>query len=99
MHSSQCPTQFVEGHIALDQLRIETMGGKLVDTPTPGEKPSFILMPLKIDNKSALQFRFVENHDKTLTSGIGIKNFPPHSLMKAICCMTSSRIFHGRMST
>ncbi len=35
---------------------------------------------------------------KTVTRGMATANFPPHCRMCPICSITSSRMFHGRMS-
>lgn len=99
MHPPQSTPQPIVGDIALNQSSVQTIRGKLLYTVTPCKEPSFVLQPIHLDNKGPLQSRLLKNHDRTFTSGIGTTNFPPHAPMKAICCMTSSRIFHGRMRT
>src|SRR2546421_8037939 len=38
-------------------------------------------------------------HDATCSSGTAVTNLPPHAVMYSSCSITSSRRFHGKMTT
>ena len=41
------------------------------------EEAAMILLPVEFNDECASEFRFVENHEMTLASGIGTTHFPP----------------------
>ena len=59
-------------------MGVDAVGFALSLAPGPGEEAPRILLPLCFNDDSAFQRGLDENHEYTLTSGIGTTNCPPH---------------------
>ena len=99
MHPTQRARLQIERDVALDKARIEAVSFEFAPAPGPGEEPAFILESLNFNSEGAFKFCLRENHQRTLTSGIGTINLPPQFRMNDICSMISSLKFHGKMKT
>ena len=59
---------------------------------------AIVVTRLDLYDKETGKWRLYKFQSKTLTSGIGTTNLPPHSRMSAIYFMISSLRFHGSSS-
>jgi hypothetical protein len=99
VQAAQGAAAVVEGDAALGDVRIEAVGLKLSTAVRTGEKAAIVLDALGFEDEGARERRLPEDHAKTLTSGTATTKRPPQERTSAICSMTSSLRFQGRMST
>ena len=99
MQTPQGATPRVERDAGLDEPGWQPGGRELLLAERPREETPTIDVSIDIDNHGVRKRRGREAHQNTLSSGIGTTKRPPHSRTADICCVISSRRFHGRMNT
>ena len=77
MHPPERPLPAIEGDVALRHLDLQAVSKKLLPAKRPGKVPPVVLTGLHVDDESASQGEFGEDHSITRTSGMGRMNFPP----------------------
>ena len=81
MHPAQGPLPFIERHIALRNVRIQTVSGKFLATKRSSEETPVIFTLFQIHHESTGQFSLPKNHESTwiqVTASIG-------SLLEHVC--------------
>ena len=75
------------------------MSLKVAHAKAARKKPAIIDDRLNLYNVETGKWRLYKFQSRTLTSGIGTTNLPPHAAIPDICVTISSRKFHGKIST
>ena len=99
VQTAQGATPRVERDAGLDEPGWQPGGRELFLAERPREEPPIVDVPLDIDDHGVGKLGGREAHQNTVSSGIGTTKRPPHSRTADICCVISSRRFHGRMNT
>ena len=81
MHPSQRSLLLIEGHVALNEGRVEAVLFEFPLTPGSRKEAPFVLMTFGLSKPGGVEFCWEKTHDAqaTFTSGIGMMNWPPWS--------------------
>ena len=99
MHSTQCICFLIIGNIALNGQEFDACVGEFSLAETAGEVAALIFNKLGLDKMYTGDFCFQENHERTLSFGMGITKRPPQSATSAISAAISLARFQGRIRT